>query len=180
MGTLGSRAMWLSLGIRVTWCNSDLAKSSTTNPSYVCEHLIFLWSSAQKGKQLHILEIWFFSFWPWGLVCFRGQGHSRNFMSADPCLWLYILPSSRIFISFSPSCFSRENDVAGIDVNMGCPKEYSTKVNWFLYTLHKYRVQIKGNWQGTTKYSTWFWTRSCTNRQNVQKDIIRSTGKIGI
>lgn len=25
-------------------------------------------------------------------------------------------------------CSSREKDVAAIDVNMGCPKEYSTKV----------------------------------------------------
>uniref|UniRef100_A0A452FRM3 Dihydrouridine synthase 2 n=1 Tax=Capra hircus TaxID=9925 RepID=A0A452FRM3_CAPHI len=33
-----------------------------------------------------------------------------------------------------------ENDVAGIDVNMGCPKEYSTKVNCFHCTLHKYRI----------------------------------------
>lgn len=48
-----------------------------------------------------------------------------------PLSFIYFLPSSRIFITFSPSCFSRENDVAGIDVNMGCPKEYSTKVNDF-------------------------------------------------
>lgn len=33
--------------------------------------------------------------------------------------------------------------MAGIDVNMGCPKEYSTKVNRILCILHKYRVQIK-------------------------------------
>ena len=27
------------------------------------------------------------------------------------------------------NCVKRENDVAGIDVNMGCPKDYSVKVN---------------------------------------------------
>lgn len=67
-------------------------------------------------------------------------------------------PSSRIFITFSPSCFFRENDVAGIDVNMGCPKEYSTKVKWFLYVPYKYTVQIKwGLLYMTVKYSIWLW-----------------------
>uniref|UniRef100_A0A2K5LJY6 Dihydrouridine synthase 2 n=3 Tax=Cercopithecinae TaxID=9528 RepID=A0A2K5LJY6_CERAT len=37
-----------------------------------------------------------------------------------------------------------ENDVAGIDVNMGCPKEYSTKVNWFLYTPNILSTLVKG------------------------------------
>lgn len=181
-GTLGWGAVWLSFDIRVIWYNSELAKSSTTSPSYMCEHVMFfLWSSTQEDRRLHILETGFFSFCLWGLVCFRGSGNIKNFMSTDAYLWLYVLPSSWIFIIFPPSCFSRENDVAGIDVNMGCPKEYSTKVNWFCYTLHKYRVQIKGDWQEVmTKYSTWVWTRSCTNGQNAQKDIIRSTGKIGI
>ena len=35
-------------------------------------------------------------------------------------------------------CFRmyRENDVAGIDVNMGCPKDYSVKVCMILFNWH--------------------------------------------
>lgn len=49
------------------------------------------------------------------------------------------------FYFFSTSCFPRENDVAGIDVNMGCPKEYSTKVNWFLICLTNTGYRVKAN-----------------------------------
>lgn len=43
----------------------------------------------------------------------------------------------------------RENDVAGIDINMGCPKDYSTKVFDFVtnaiyydavYLLNQYKT----------------------------------------
>ena len=34
-----------------------------------------------------------------------------------------------LFYEFIYLLWLRENDVAGIDVNMGCPKDYSVKVN---------------------------------------------------
>ena len=43
------------------------------------------------------------------------------------CLIKYMFILRRIVIWFL--FIYRENDVAGIDVNMGCPKDYSVKVN---------------------------------------------------
>lgn len=52
-------------------------------------------------------------------------------------------PQVEYLLLFLLHVFFRENDVAGIDVNMGCPKEYSTKVKLCLYVPYKYTVQIK-------------------------------------
>jgi hypothetical protein len=65
-------------------------------------------------------------------VCFPGPG-AEEIQEPRPLTFMDFLPSGRVFTFFSLSCFSRENDVAGIDVNMGCPKEYSTKVKSFMY-----------------------------------------------
>lgn len=125
----------------VIWYNSEVAKSSTTSSLYKCDHIMPCLLSSASGRQLHILEIRFFSFWHWGLVCSRARDMIRDSW-AQTHAFDYLLSLGWIFTTFSISCFSRENDVAGIDVNMGCPKEYSTKVSWVLYTLPKYWVQI--------------------------------------
>lgn len=111
---------------------------------------------------------------------FPGPGTWSEVHEHRPMSW-YVLPSSWIFITFSPSCFSRENDVAGIDVNMGCPKEYSTKVNWFFILFTNIGCRLKETsetWQLSIVCDSWL--DPVLVGENAQKDTIRSAGKIGI
>ena len=51
------------------------------------------------------------------------------------CLWTLLCVI--LCFEFLASCVCSENDVAAIDVNMGCPKEFSIKVMiLFVYCSH--------------------------------------------
>lgn len=134
--------LWNCHSVFVTWYNSEVAECFMTSSLYKCDHIMPCPLSSASGRQLHILERGFFSFWHRGW-CVSGPGTWQGTHEHSPMPWTTFFPWVGYLLPFSPSCFSRENDVAGIDVNMGCPKEYSTKVSWVLYALPKYWVQIK-------------------------------------
>lgn len=73
-----------------------------------------------------------------------GTNSLKRYLFLDSCS--NMLKNSFIF-SFS----FRESDVAGIDINMGCPKEYSTKASGFQLLLNEPFLSWRyGVW------NTWF------------------------
>lgn len=155
-----------SLGIWKTWLDPSAVKPCTSSSleMHICclsFGALLGWGTYSWGtgfvSDFHLLQF--------RISVFHRPRRPRRFRSSESFTFIYFLPSGKVFTSFSLSCFSRENDVAGIDVNMGCPKEYSTKVKDLFIFL---RI-ILWRLNEAKHYIIWFWARTFAGLERCSK-----------